>query len=272
MPEKKWVETIHKEIDGLNSTEESSKLKVYLVDHPEENKLYLELLHLSTLIKNVETPDPSPALKKNILSTIPYNLYPKREMSFTVSLIQKLRDLHPVISVPKLNLRYASAFAVGFVFSMILFFVYQSILHPNMAPDSTYLQGTIGLSEERAHFLETDKADIRLPGLKGGLQIFCSKDIIQAALEISSTKPVEVVVGFDKNNLVFDGFRFQAPAEQSKMTIDVSEVTITHAGDQSYWMFFNNKAHVTSTLQFKIFCEGSLIYEAHLKAGEISNK
>ena len=267
MPDEKWVECIHKEIDGLNSPEESSNLRSYLKSHPEEQKLYDDLMHLTGLMKNVVREDQSPKLRDNILKEIPYNMYPHYKLSFTASLVNKVTDLLTPGPALKLSLQYAAAFAAGFVLCMMLFFAYEHKVHQNLFTDSTYMQGAMGVPADPGPFEEADRADIDLPSVRGEIKIYYSTNLVQARLDLQSAGTVEAEIGFDKNDLAFSGWRQLETSVNSHIESDDNKVRLSHDGHQNYWLIFANKTPDVSRLTLKLYKEGSTAYEASFQTG-----
>lgn len=269
MPEEKWIECIHKEIDGLNSPEESSRLRTYLVDHPEEQRLFDDLMHLTGLMKHVCVEDPSPALKSRIINEIPYNRYPHYKLSYSETLIKNIRHGFTTGDSLRMSLRYASAFAAGFVICMMMFFAYENKVHQNFVTDSTYLQGAMGLPAELGPFEEADRAAIDLPSVRGEFKIYYNRDFIQARLELKSAGTVEAEILFDENDLSFSGWRLLGTPETCQMTAGVNKISLNHDGDRSYWLIFTNKTPNLSKLTLKLREAGSISYEAGFLTGAI---
>src|SRR5258708_23630965 len=70
------IELIHKEIDRLNSAEESALLRDRLAADPQAQELYDDLLKLGSILKSVEAVEPPRYLKNTIINSVQFHRPP----------------------------------------------------------------------------------------------------------------------------------------------------------------------------------------------------
>ena len=112
MIDEKYIELMNKEIDGLNTPQESAELKSYLKDEPEAQKQFNNLLDVSKSLEQLEEIEPSPELKKSIINSINWKKYSTKE---------KKRRSFLGFTQLKFNVKYAYVFTCGLILGIIGF-------------------------------------------------------------------------------------------------------------------------------------------------------
>ena len=110
MIEQKYIEWIHKELDGLNTPQESEKLKTFLSNHPEAQDYYHHLLKMNESLQQIGIIEPSPNVKKSILNAIDWKKY---------SVNDSKNPFLQFSAFKQLNFKYATIFVFGLVLGMI---------------------------------------------------------------------------------------------------------------------------------------------------------
>ncbi len=168
MIDERTVELIHREIDGLNTPEETSMLRSRLPEDPEAQELYEDLVKLGAILKTVAPAEPPGYLKTSILNTIPFRPQPAnrtRGFGWTGQFIRSLFLVdHHSLSKQEGSMKKHKAVQFGLLAGVALALVYFAFLYP--WPVTQEVQGTIGGVKKYNAGQLTDK-DVRLGGPQG---------------------------------------------------------------------------------------------------------
>ena len=135
MIDTKYIELIHREIDGLNSAHESAELQRFISSSHEAKDLYDELVAVSHMLHEIRSVDPSPNVKKIILNSIDTSRYTainKQSVSHLISLT--ITNLQEGFMKGKI--------VIGGILVAVIAVVYFSFLYP--WPGNSDVLGTIG--------------------------------------------------------------------------------------------------------------------------------
>jgi hypothetical protein len=255
MVEKKYIELINKEIDGVNLPRDRIKLKEYLKNNPEAQNLYDDLVNLSNLLHQVDDAEPSPNLKKNILNSIPWEKQAvKPDRNFLQSLIRSLQF--------RFNFNLIYAFSAGLIAGIIIYTLSDKI-QKSTPVDISRLTGTFIIGESSEVFEPVQKLNINLSGIDGTFNLKSAKGLMLAELYLRTQKQVEVVLEFDEQGLDFSGFRHLNKGGL-QLNVSTDQLKLTHVGDHKYIFVFRNKTPALQPLHFNIFSDGALVYEKTL--------
>ena len=249
MIKKNDLERIHKEIDGLNSPEDSANLKEFFFRNSEAQELYNDLNTLSEMLNEVPALDPPANLKKQILNTLPKTKYAtQEEQSLSRAPHSKIR----------LKLGYAFAFGilVGVILSSLVFNKIKSV-------DTSKLSGTLLLNNLPEDFHTGQSHEIKLNGINGEVNLKYTEDIILAELNLTSQQAVEVAMTFNPSELVLNGFTCSRE-EGLQFTTNHGDIKLNHAGSQSYNFLFKKKSQTESSITIKIISNGNVLFEKQL--------
>jgi len=137
----KQIELIHREIDKLNSAEESRAFQEMLSVNPEVKELYDELHTLSGMLNSVQPVEPSPNLKKLVLNSIDAGRYASPAQSSFLSLFKpSLSNSHTPINPQEGFMK--SKLVISGVLVAVIAVVYMSFIYP--WPATNDVTGTIG--------------------------------------------------------------------------------------------------------------------------------
>ena len=81
MIDRKYIELINYEIDGIITPEQRSQLQEYLLKNPKAKKLYQELTATNSMVNSMPEIEPTENLKKRVLNSINFNKYQKGNLS-----------------------------------------------------------------------------------------------------------------------------------------------------------------------------------------------
>jgi hypothetical protein len=253
MIDKKYLQLMHKQIDGEITQHEFAKLQNYLSLHEEARVIYDELTQTNEVLNQVPALDPPNELSKMIMNSIDPELYTAKQRSrFNYSQILNW------FATP--NRKPAYAFAVGLVIGLILYAVIMVELFKEQSIDITDVYGTI--SHIDSNRLETLHATpIETEQLQGSINIKRLDDLIWFEIVLQCETTCDLTLAFDKKDLRFIGYH---PSQPAQINFENQENSIkVAASDRVKFNLFFNKLRNAAT-----FCD----LKVGISANEIVNQ
>lgn len=256
----KYIELIHREIDGENSPNESARLKEYLVENKEARLLYEELAAASRMLSTVQEVEPSSNLKKRILNGIQPSRYAPRERATLLSGIKNLTE--NIFATPSHKMKYAYTFAFGLLAGVIIYSVFVESLRENNLIDISDFYGTISQSQSSGRFVDADRGEINLPEVSGSISTRYSKDLALCEVTLHPLNNAEVVLEFDESQLAFNSFMKLKADGSTTINTTGGSVRLSNFGNGAFVFVFIKKDSIkTAAVNCKIFSNGKLLYE-----------
>ena len=255
MTDKKYIELINKEIDGLINQEEKAELRQYIIENPEAHKLYDEMIHTAGLLDNIDEVEPSLNLKKQIFNSIDTNLYKaKTKRSFLNSLITNL--------FPYPKHRLAFAFAMGITVGLLIYSTILIDFHQKQQINITDLYGTIGVNE-KVTYENLEIIPIESSEIKGDIKVNRAANIILFEIDLSSAKEFEFLVEFKSDQLIFINF---IPLISNEYLIDNGEnyVRTLCSGDNKFAVTFHSLTDEFTNVNVKLIFSGNLLIDKEI--------
>lgn len=250
-----YLELIHKEIDGVTTSEEQAQLKAHLATNPESQALHDDLVSVAGMLDRAKDQEPPPHLKDAILKALPTHKYartPQRERSgFLATLIGAFQV--------RSQLAYAYTFSLGLLLGLGAFALFTNVLQPASA-DLTGVYGTIGLGEG----ILVEEVAIDESAVQGTAQVRTAGDLTTLELDLSTSQPLDVHLNFDEQVLSLTRFAQQEEASQAVMTTQAGKILLTTGNKNTYvFTFHDNDASDTDLhLQFRL--GDDVLYEQSL--------
>jgi len=252
MDNKKLQELINKEIDGLNTPEESKQLKEYLRRNPEAENLYNDLCKLSESLNKVEKVNPPSDLKKTILNSIDVKKYAQKE--------RKPFKFFELISGYRFNFRYAYIFIVGLALGV---FIYYSLFDSVHKPDTSRLIGTMIINETSEYLEPVSKIHIHSNDISGTVSVKSKENILFVEFELKTKRYIETVIESIKNDLDFLALS-RLNNNNLQCTVDKKTIHIRHKGESNYIVFLTEPVPGIPQLDLKFYANGSLLMKKNL--------
>lgn len=252
MIDPKFVELIHREVDGENSPAESQQLHIYFQHNPEAQRLFNDYKMLSSSIDEMEEITPPRALKTRVLNSINPTMYKQRRTSFA-----RLERLFESWGTRRYAFVFSAGIAVG-VLALVFFF---DLRVPS--EETSSLTGTIISSKVPTDFTPGDAFNVNLPQVEANLQTKYSNNIVVAELELRSADLVEVLFTVDGVDMCFSAFK-QAEGGKGHLVVNENTSKLTSIGDQQYVLFFTDKTGSGKALDVKILQKGQILHEKTL--------
>jgi hypothetical protein len=192
MNTEKYIELIHKEIDGVISKREKARLDRILADNPEARKEYDQLTRTSEFLDQVGEIEPSENLKKRIMNSIDAKRYsPARSESRVTRVRTALSGaLSALLPKRRSKLVPAYVFALGMIAGVLLnTFLFQGLTGRG-GRFSPGIYGTMGVSNnDRFEPLETVIVDSH--GVQGTVTLARAEQLTGLEIDLTAAS------GFD---------------------------------------------------------------------------
>ena len=250
MSNDKYIELIHRELDGLNSPRESAQLRDHLAANPEAQQFYDEMLATASLLQEVKAVEPPAHLQHVIMNRLPANRYGR---SAPTRWWAELREWLEV----KFNFKYVYAFAGGLAVGVALFVLISST--PSL--DSDQLTGTMMQRGQQNKLKTIKNLEINRDGVTGKIEVKQSAEIVRMELTLASTQPIELTISFDEQQLGFASLAMREGSTLGEAILIPGAAKFSHAGPKSYAVVLTKKNRTASKLEFKIARAGEVLEE-----------
>lgn len=244
------LELIHRELDGENSPEESSRLHAFLAENSEAGRLYDELSTIDLHLRDAKMVEPPLWLKRNIMDSLPAE---GRSRKFSLPAI--FRELSAAMQA-RPALAYAYTFALGIVFGLGIF----AIALQDSQPREGELYGA--LANQNAADMED--LPIQLPGFRGSAEVSTSGRYIIVDLIAEADEKVDVRF-VPESSLMLGGFARKADNADTSIEIDDDEIVLGIQGFDKFAVMFNVDESNDPSIRMEIRQAGRLIYEEQLE-------
>jgi hypothetical protein len=256
MIEKRYIELINGEIDGINTPEESSELRRYLETHPEARRYHDELREIGQTFAEMKELDPPKELRRAILASVAPKRRPQR-----ASYLARVREW----LMPQARPRYAFAFATGVMVGFCVFALSSVVMLRGGAERADRLYGTLTTGRDATEILNSECIPFDLPQLYGGACIEHSTAAVRANLDLSTDEEIVVVFEYD-HQLRFEGMR-ALDESQHTMRVEGNRAELTHSGECDYVLVFSDARSSGSPLHLSVKAADGVIFEKSIVPG-----
>lgn len=251
MIEKKYIDLMNAELDGVNSSKESEELSEYLVSNREAKDHFEDLKFIFGRIDASKSVDPPSNLEDKIFSSISRG---KRHSYHSSD--HKASWIARCFSVP--HLRYAAVFAAGILIGVIL---YSRIGYEGVGGgsfDKSRLYGTMKFVESAYGLEEIQSIDVDVGEVRGQIRLHESERALVAEVSLYSLDSIEWVLQFDKEDVLFEGFR-HVDGKDCDIVAAATEARVRQTGDNKYVLFFSQNDHLDTPMVAKIYSADHLL-------------
>ena len=221
MIDERWDVIIQEELDGVASQTDRALLYDRLARDPDVRAAYEEMQRLSGAIHNVHREDPPASLKIAVLNAIGHGTerqsVPVRRAWWSV-----LRDTFVARPVWGGGFVFATGIAMG----LLLF----ALVGHSPTLDT---QGLTGAMTPTEHFERLGQKTIDFNGVRGQMETGLSSQGPCLLVDIESTQPTEIMVGFLGQPNAFRGFHQESPAN-GQVSFDPAGLHILNQGKNRY--------------------------------------
>lgn len=260
----KYIELIHREIDGLNSEKESAELKAFLDNNQQAQQLFHELRAVSEKLGEVNIVEPPEHLRTLIMNSIPkYKYAPAKKPGFG----QKVAG----IFVLKPRLQLALAFSGGLATGLLLFALFTANNSIPVSPDPAALYGTLALQNISNKLPIADQTEFNLEQIQGIAILKKSDNMMFLVMDIRPRTESEIQIDFNKEELSCIGFISNDDSAIALFNIDGRSVRFIPQNNCRIQLFFNKRTGADSALKMTIFESENIVFQhtfARATAGE----
>jgi hypothetical protein len=249
MIDEKYIELINKEIDGLNTQEESADLHRYLKENPDAYQFCDEMVQTAQLLNEVDEIDPSANLKKNILNSIDPKLY-RTKIKESIS----KSSIFDIFLKPKPRLAYV--FTLGLVAGLLIYSIFFTNLH-QQTMDEDDLYGTIGINEN-VNVNKLQSIPIESSELNGLINLNRIENVFFFEVVLVSSNEYELLFEFEPQMIDFHTF---TPLDNKKYTIDNSDnhFQVSCSGQNKFSVFFRSFSENGVNINIKLTLSGKML-------------
>ncbi len=266
MIEEKYIELMNREIDGLNSSEESAELKRHLEENAEAERYFRELSFVAGVFDRVSHVEPPPELKEMILSSV-FGKETRAAAEVPVEARPAVPGAGSLFSAFRIRWepRFAYVFTAGILVGIFLFVLFWRVL-PSRAPqDLDSLYGALTSGQKAGESLEAGPVHFDLPQAKGSLQAQYQKARIVALLDVFAVSKIKVTLTYDEE-VTFEGIT-ALKASEYQVKVGDARLELTHRGDCSYVIVLEDRPGSRGPISLSISDESGVLFEGVLQAG-----
>ncbi|MFH1688981.1 MAG: hypothetical protein ABIE42_01925 [Candidatus Eisenbacteria bacterium] len=255
MIDRRHIELMNAEIDGVNSPEASRELHDCLDACPDARRRFEELKEVGRVLAESDQVSPPAQLKVAIMRAVAA----RRSGEVGAGLLERMREaLSPA---PRMRLAYA--FTGGIAVGLGLFALL-SVTLPQMLPgDAADLYGTVGGGERR--FVAADPVSFNVPGATGSAGVSYCAETVMLELSLSSDSEVVVVLSYDEQ-VDFDGLRALQAGDHA-IRVTGHRVELTHAGMRDYDLHFTDHTESHLPMRMSVLEAGRTVFESAVPPG-----
>jgi hypothetical protein len=258
MIEREILELIHAEIDGVNSPEDSARLRTHLQRNTDNNDWYEDLERITNAMRSAGLADPPPGALKRALASIPFQ-DPRPSTVHTGGFQYWIANAfrRPVVA-------FGSSFAMGAVVATVLLVALNPEVsnHFSRSLDISDISGTIGNIDDARDFDLVGSVDVDLSTVEASIRLLqhTNDALLIADLSVRSNTLIECVLDYGGAGLSFEGIRRFSDSGES-LFAGQSEVRISHKGDDRYLLSFARTSGTPVSMTIRIYEAGELVLE-----------
>ena len=250
MIDEKYIELMHKEIDGIIEPHEMDQLEKYMSDNDEGRHYYEDLMQTANLLKDFPSVSPPKGLKKQIMESLDWSRYQRKT---------KRPDLFSILSnwffQPQYKLAYA--FATGLIVGVFLYAFFFSTFNMQEPLDNTDLYGMIG-QHSNIEINDLQDIPIDLDEINGHVHLRQFKEFIVFDVNLKSSSPFDLSLQYESQNYRFRGFQRD---DNSNVFLkeDSDIIEISTSENAKYLVFFNMLNKKSTPIDLKILSAGRIL-------------
>jgi hypothetical protein len=242
------IELMHREIDGLNSADESARLSELLKEHSAYAQMYDELRDLSTMLDAVEDLTPRKHLAARIMKSVEELSASRHESRSALEFVRSL------------NLRPVMTFAAGVALGCVLI-VSLSTYAGDSSADAKHLLGAF-VDRNLLDEMETvGITSMKGEGVDGSVTATRSENMILVNVNVRASGESTLRMKYDANELRFKGFVDVKNGSSTAASVGTGEIRCTFSGDHAYAVIFDITSPRTSALGVEVMSGDRIVLE-----------
>ena len=245
------IELINKEIDGLNSPEETSRLLHVIEENKHAKLLFEDLKQIDKILGNFRSVDPPAYLHNHIVNSLPRTHKQERKIRSFLSL---------PISFPFVNIRsaYVVTLFIGIAVGLFstMFFLVHNVNNPE---NLLQVSGSSVTQISQTELVLVDEAYFAIPGASDiNVSVKYSPEAVFVGIRGNSKTHIDFFVEFPPDMLTFDSFH-QFGGEGNQVTSEKDKININFNGESNIGILFGRHALTNVPLNIKLSMKGQMI-------------
>jgi len=253
MIDRRTIELINGEVDGVNTPEESVILQTAVAGNPEARALLEDLKKLERNFSSLPAVPPPEGLKKGIMRSLQERKMPRR---MTARRFNLAGFLFPVRPLPRLGF----AFGGGVLAGMLVVILYLAAAS-HTSFDARDASGTL-FGPPSESFQTVESAGITVEGAEGNVATEYSGNLSVLRVAISMKPGVTARFSFNTADAKLKGVslgdEFRGTLTQSEGVLEVGR------GGGAFRAFFAAGSSSAQTVHFQLSFGGNVLYERTL--------
>ena len=253
MNEKKFIDLINKEIDGIISAQRKKSLVEYLEKNPGVKQKYHNLTKSIKYLEKLDEVEPPEDLISRIMNSIDFNRYTAKQK-------KKCKIKFPLLDfllTPKPKLAYAFAFGTVFGFLVYSIFVADVIQPDRIEPSD--VTGTMGINNISS-IENIATIPVSLDKISGEIVVNQHNRLVWFDIKLESAFKSEIVLEFGKNTFNFENYN-NNPDIQSGNDFVKAPLNM----DKHFPLFLLKRIEPTTAIDLKLFHSGKLTFTKRIE-------
>jgi len=253
MIDDKYLQLMHAEIDGVNTPQQSAKLREYLGQRPEAQRLYEELTAATALLQELKPVEPPPHLQHAIMHALPPRVQFQQHFDFKAWLREWVSPAFEL----KTALAFSGGLAIGLVF--LILFTHRGL--ETEVSENSKLYGTIGLQHAGSGIEKTVRVVIQDAELHGTASLQHTGNQLSVIFSLSAPQPFDLSVAYDAAALSFTGVDVLEAGVISNLSVQNGTITFSPLSSKAFVVVFAKRTPAPAKIGLRALRAGSLIYE-----------
>jgi hypothetical protein len=256
MIEKRYIDLMNKELDSVNTPDESAALRSFLASSEEARRMYDELCGVAGMFAAAGEITPPRDMKRTIMAAIA-----EREAIRGSGRAERRRFLD--VLTPRKKVAYS--FAAGIAFGLVALIILLSAMPQMSELDRKDLYGTLAGRRSAKDVIASESVSIEASDISGRVTAQYRDNLLTVSLDLSAPREIEVVLS-PAGRLPVESF--SAPAcDAYGIRTDTSGVAFKAASGCNFTVTFRDEAGAHPSVNIAVSAGGSRIFEHTIVQG-----
>lgn len=258
MLNRKQIELIHQEMDGVNTPAESAAFRSLIEKNSEARALEAELRNVTLLLDRVGSIDPPRHMTEAILNALPQE---GRARSSWSALIESFRAISDGFR-KRPQFALVSSFCVGLVAGFGVYAALAGTVSTDHS-DTSDLAGALFERRAADEFERVDEITIDVEGASGRVGVKTAHNIVFVELELDAERALEVQLAFDEGAYGLRGISRLRSEAGSHFAAEPGLIRVTTSGANTHTFALNHEGPVPP-LALTLFESGMEVFATTL--------
>ena len=256
MIEKRYIELMNKELDGVNAPDESAALRSFLASSEEARRMYDELRGVAGMFAAAGEVMPPPDMKRTIMASIA-----ERGALRGARRAERRRFLD--VLTPRMKV--ACSFAAGIAFGLVALIILLRAMPQDSGLDRKDLYGTLAGGRRAGAVIASKSVSIESGDISGLLTAEYRDNSLTVVLDLNAPREIEVVLS-PAGRLPVESFSAPSCGAYDIRT-DTAGVAVKAASSCRLTVTFRDEAGAHPSVNVAVSAGGSRIFEHTIVKG-----